>query len=72
MEGMSLAEVSQALGARLVEGENSEAIYPTGGSIDSRTLQSDEIFFALPGEQADGHQYVSKAMSAGAPVHCFW
>ena len=66
MEGMSLAEVSQALGARLVEGENSEAIYPTGGSIDSRTLQSDEIFFALPGEQADGHQYVSKAISAGA------
>ena len=66
MEGMSLAEVAGVLGARLIGDGDPETIYPTGGSIDSRALQEDEIFFALPGEQVDGHQYVAEAIKAGA------
>jgi UDP-N-acetylmuramoyl-tripeptide--D-alanyl-D-alanine ligase len=38
----------------------------TGYSIDSRTLQPGELFFAVRGERLDGHDYVDKALQAGA------
>ncbi len=34
--------------------------------IDSRTVQPGEIFFALKGEQTDGHRFARKALEAGA------
>ncbi len=37
----------------------------TGASIDSRTLQPGDLFFALRGER-DGHQFVGQALAAGA------
>lgn len=37
-----------------------------GVSIDSRTLQPGDLFVAIIGENADGHDYVEKALSAGA------
>ena len=37
-----------------------------GVSIDTRTLQPGDIFFALKGEHTDGHQYVDQALSKGA------
>ena len=37
-----------------------------GYSIDSRTVGADELFFAVTGEHADGHDYVTKALEAGA------
>jgi len=44
---------------------NPEAI-ATGYSIDSRTLQPGELFFAVKGERLDGHAYVEAALAAGA------
>jgi UDP-N-acetylmuramoyl-tripeptide--D-alanyl-D-alanine ligase len=38
----------------------------TGYSIDSRTINSGELFIALPGERFDGHDYVSAALEKGA------
>lgn len=38
----------------------------TGVSIDSRTLQPGELFFAIRGETFDGHDYVHQALSRGA------
>ena len=38
----------------------------TGASIDTRTLQAGDLFFALKGSQADGHDYVSRALEQGA------
>ncbi|HEU5233441.1 MAG TPA: UDP-N-acetylmuramoyl-tripeptide--D-alanyl-D-alanine ligase [Terriglobales bacterium] len=37
-----------------------------GYSIDSRTLQPGDLFFAIRGERLDGHDYVEKALQAGA------
>src|SRR6202163_1020061 len=37
-----------------------------GYSIDSRTVQTGELFFAVKGERLDGHDYVEQALSRGA------
>lgn len=38
----------------------------TGVSIDTRTLQNGELFFAIKGENNDGHDYVAAAFGKGA------
>lgn len=38
----------------------------SGCSIDSRTIRPGELFFALRGPSADGHDYVAQALAAGA------
>ena len=38
----------------------------TGYSIDSRTIQRGELFFAVKGEQFDGHDFVESALEKGA------
>jgi len=45
-------------------GTSPEAI--TGISIDSRTIGSGEAFFAIKGDAHDGHDFVGKALAAGA------
>src|SRR5579863_9602112 len=37
-----------------------------GYSIDSRTLQPGDLFFAVRGERLDGHDYVEAALAQGA------
>src|SRR6202795_2869081 len=37
-----------------------------GYSIDSRTVQTGELFFAVKGERMDGHDFVSQALEKGA------
>jgi UDP-N-acetylmuramoyl-tripeptide--D-alanyl-D-alanine ligase len=37
-----------------------------GYSIDSRTVQPGELFFAVRGERLDGHDFVEQALSRGA------
>ena len=37
-----------------------------GYSIDSRTIQPGELFFAVKGERLDGHDFVGQALSRGA------
>ncbi len=37
-----------------------------GISIDSRTVQEDDLFFAILGDQLDGHDYVENALAQGA------
>ena len=40
----------------------------SGISIDSRTLQPGEAFFAIKGEAMDGHNFVTAAVAAGAAL----
>ncbi len=40
----------------------------TGISIDSRTLQPGDAFFAITGEKMDGHKFTTAAAAAGASV----
>src|SRR5271169_4818734 len=37
-----------------------------GYSIDSRTVESGDLFFAVKGERLDGHDFVEQALSRGA------
>jgi UDP-N-acetylmuramoyl-tripeptide--D-alanyl-D-alanine ligase len=38
----------------------------SGASIDSRSIRGGEIFFALPGDNTDGHRFLDAAGKAGA------
>ncbi|MGA9216260.1 MAG: Mur ligase domain-containing protein, partial [Methylocella sp.] len=38
----------------------------TGISIDTRTLQKGDLFFAIKGPSSDGHDYVGAAFEKGA------
>ena len=38
----------------------------TGVSIDTRTLQAGDVFFALRGAHSDGHAYLNQAVAQGA------
>ncbi|OGW83870.1 MAG: hypothetical protein A2Z83_00560 [Omnitrophica bacterium GWA2_52_8] len=38
----------------------------TGFSIDTRTLQKNDLFVALPGEKTDGHAFLKTAFAQGA------
>ena len=37
-----------------------------GLSIDSRTVSEGDLFAALPGERADGHDFLAEAVDRGA------
>lgn len=54
--------------AELVQatGEFDGKAVATGYSIDSRSVQHGDLFFAVKGERLDGHEYVGAALSAGA------
>jgi len=58
---IALREVAEALGGQAA----SKAIV-TGWSIDSRTIQSGDLFFALRGPHHDGHDHVREAAAGGA------
>lgn len=38
----------------------------SGVVLDSRQVEGDELFFALPGEETDGHRFVAAALERGA------
>lgn len=48
------------------EGDFDPSLTTTGYSIDSRTINSGELFFAVRGERMDGHDYVESALANGA------
>ena len=54
------AAIAEATGGRV-----SAAFAATGVSIDTRTLQPDDLFVALAGER-DGHEFAAKAFASGA------
>ncbi|MBI3941117.1 MAG: UDP-N-acetylmuramoyl-tripeptide--D-alanyl-D-alanine ligase [Acidobacteria bacterium] len=60
---MTAEQVIRALGARLV-GARLPAI--TGFSIDSRSLQPGDLFFAIKGGRFDGHDFLYAAFQKGA------
>ncbi len=58
-----VAEAAEAMGGR-VHGDPS--VFFTGAALDNRGLRGGELFFALPGDQTDGHRFVGAAAEAGA------
>jgi UDP-N-acetylmuramoyl-tripeptide--D-alanyl-D-alanine ligase len=64
---LTLAEVAEVVGGRLLSSP-----YPAGGIVhgsvqtDSRLVEQDSIFFALPGEVTDGALFAQAAEANGA------
>jgi UDP-N-acetylmuramoyl-tripeptide--D-alanyl-D-alanine ligase len=63
---LTVADIWEGLGGALVASDVPG--HPTfeRGLIDSREARAGDLFFALPGERADGHDFVASALSAGA------
>ncbi len=66
---LSLAEAALGCGARLeapasVSGAGTLVVQ--GYSIDSRTVGTGELFFAVRGERLDGHDFIAAALQRGA------
>lgn len=61
MHQFYLREIAQWMGIRCTK--DAEAC---GVSVDSRLHQAQNLFFALPGAKADGHQYLKEVASKGA------
>ncbi|WP_420393505.1 UDP-N-acetylmuramoyl-tripeptide--D-alanyl-D-alanine ligase [Acuticoccus sp.] len=60
----TLGDLAQAAGGRLMGASGSTAV--TGISIDTRTLQPGDAFFAISGVSRDAHEFVPDAIDAGA------
>ncbi len=58
-----LSRIAEFVGAT---GEYDSYAMAQGYSIDSRTVQNGELFFAVRGERLDGHDFVEQALSRGA------
>jgi len=63
MERTTLEDVAKAIGGVLT-GDRTRVV--TGISTDSRTIEAGQLFFAIPGERTDGHQYVRESAERGA------
>lgn len=59
---MSLIQASQMLGATLYGKDDTVSSV----SIDTRSLKTGALYFALQGENFDGHDFLAKAQHAGA------
>jgi UDP-N-acetylmuramoyl-L-alanyl-D-glutamate--2,6-diaminopimelate ligase len=57
-EFLALKEVEEA------EGDLDQEV--TGLTYDSRQVRAGEIFFAIPGEKVDGHEFIPQALQSGA------
>ena len=66
MEGLTLSDVIRTVRGRWLGKGDPAAIVPTGVSIDTRTLEPGDVFFALPGERVDGHRFIASAFEKGA------
>lgn len=60
---MNLQQISRIIGGTLANTSNGEI---TGVSTDSRTITQGQLFFALIGNQFDGHDYAIDAIKKGA------
>ncbi len=63
---MSPETLQKVLGSELLPGPSGGMTPPAGLSIDSRTVQPGDVFFALPGSNRDGHDFVTAVFSKGA------
>ena len=64
MNNIKVSDILKATGGKLIQG-NSELLI-NGISTDTRTIKRGEIFFALEGENYDGHKFVEQAIHNGA------
>ena len=61
----SASDFADAMDATVLQTDGKQWA-PAGVSIDSRTIEPGELFFAIKGERFDGHDFVSDAVEKGA------
>lgn len=59
-----LKQILEGTGGTLISNAEGDQLF-TGISIDSRTIAPGEVFFALRGEDHDGHDYLREAWKSG-------
>lgn len=64
MEPMNIAEIAEALNGKLMNCK--ESFMVNGINTDSRKVKSGELFIPIKGPNFDGHDFIYKAMDAGA------
>ena len=65
--GRELASVCQGKWLREVcQGSSPDRLTFSGVSIDSRTVKKGDVFFAIPGDNFNGHDFIGDALKAGA------
>ncbi|MBZ0114631.1 MAG: UDP-N-acetylmuramoyl-tripeptide--D-alanyl-D-alanine ligase [Thermoanaerobaculia bacterium] len=60
----TVAEAARAMAGSIVLGDPERRW--EGARLDSRQVEGGELFFALPGSQRDGHEFVPRALAQGA------
>lgn len=70
MIALTLEELARVLGGELVlpDGVSAETVVSGSVETDSRRVTAGSIFFALPGEQTDGHLFAPAAVDNGAAL----
>ncbi len=63
MLDISLQNLAKILGAGY---QGNSEVKASGVAIDSRRVQKGDLFFALPGEKVDGHEFIDEALAKGA------
>jgi UDP-N-acetylmuramoyl-tripeptide--D-alanyl-D-alanine ligase len=66
MPALSIAELAEATGGTLLRGDRERRA--TSFGIDTRTLEPEGAFFALKGNNTDGHEFLGQAAERGAAV----
>ncbi|MCL5289576.1 MAG: UDP-N-acetylmuramoyl-tripeptide--D-alanyl-D-alanine ligase [Bacillota bacterium] len=60
----TIDKIAEVTGGTLLQGD--PAAQPAGVCTDSRRTKNGDLFVALKGRQADGHEFVAKALEQGA------
>ena len=66
---MNLGKIAEILGSNIRAARGASELAerePIGYSIDSRTVRAGELFFAIRGENYDGHRFVGDAIASRA------
>lgn len=66
---LTIEEIAAACGGKLVlRGGQKKDTHVTSAAVDSRKVTEGGMFFAVPGEHVDGHEFVPSAFEKGAAV----
>ncbi len=64
MKSLKIDYIVDSIEGEIIQGNTDSEI--KGVSIDSRTINTGELFFAIIGEKNDGHNYIAEAIRNGA------